>query len=150
MAYFWVENKYITAYLSFIEKVGDFFEKWKTKLNGNNFFKYFLIFAFWTILAKNKYILTYLIRISIKIAQNKYTYWKKVSRRNPAIDKSEIILPDVPCDDTARISTPQPTPPCGFSLTLLPPLLGWWLLYEKFTTRVPRARSYYFDLLLIY
>ena len=62
-----------------------FFEKWKTKSNGYNFFKYSLIFAFSTILAENKYILTYLIRISIKIAQNKYTYWKKVSRRNPVL-----------------------------------------------------------------
>ena len=62
-----------------------FIEKWKTKPNGYNFFKYSLIFAFSTILAENKYILTYLIRISIKIAQNKYTYWKKVSRRNPAV-----------------------------------------------------------------
>ena len=61
----------------------NFFETWKTKSNGNNFSKYSLIFAFSTILAGNKYIFTYLIRISIKIVQNKYTYWKKVSRRNP-------------------------------------------------------------------
>ena len=60
-----------------------FIEKWKTKPNGYNFFKYSLIFAFSTILAENKYIFTYLIRISIKITQNKYTYQKKVSRRNP-------------------------------------------------------------------
>ena len=62
----------------------NFFETWKTKSNGYNFFKYSLIFAFSTILAENKYIFTYLIRISIKMTQNKYTYQKKVSRRNPA------------------------------------------------------------------
>ena len=67
-----------------------FFEKWKTKSNGYNFFKYSLIFAFSTILAENKYILTYLIRISIKIAQNKYTYWKKVSRRNPGSNQPHV------------------------------------------------------------
>ena len=65
------------------ENEPNLFKKWKTKLNGNNFSKYSLIFAFSTILAGNKYIFTYLIRISIKIVQNKYTYWKKVSRRNP-------------------------------------------------------------------
>ena len=67
-------------------------KKWKTKLNGNNFSKYSLIFAFSTILVGNKYIFTYLIRISIKIAPNKYTYWKKVSRRNP-----EIVLRKLCC-----------------------------------------------------
>ena len=53
-------------------------------INCNNFSKYSLIFAFSIILAENKYIFTYLIRISIKMTQNKYTYKKKVSRRNPA------------------------------------------------------------------
>ena len=52
-------------------------------INCNNFSKYSLIFAFSIILAENKYIFTYLIRISIKMTQNKYTYQKKVSRRNP-------------------------------------------------------------------
>ena len=67
------------------ENEPNLFKKWKTKLIGNNFSKYSLIFAILTILAGNKYIFTYLIRISIKIAPNKYTYWKKVLRRNPAM-----------------------------------------------------------------
>ena len=65
-------------------------KKWKTKLNGNNFSKYSLIFAFSTILIGNKYIFTYLIRISIKMTQNKYTYKKKVSRRNPECTDGDI------------------------------------------------------------
>ena len=55
----------------------------ETSSIANNFSKYSLIFAFSIILAENKYIFTYLIRISIKMTQNKYTYQKKVSRRNP-------------------------------------------------------------------
>ena len=50
---------------------------------ANNFSKFYLIFAFSFILAENKYIFTYLIRISMQIAKNKYTYWKKVFRRHP-------------------------------------------------------------------
>ena len=46
---------------------------------ANNFLKYSLIFAFSIILAGNKSIFSYLIRINIKMTQNKYTYWKKVS-----------------------------------------------------------------------
>ena len=65
------------------ENEQNLFKKWKTKLNGNNFSKCSLIFAFSTILAGNKYIFTYLISISIQMSQNKYTYWKNVSRRHP-------------------------------------------------------------------
>ena len=43
------------------------------------------------ILVENKYIFTYLIRISIKMTQNKYTYKKKVSRRNPVIWAPKIV-----------------------------------------------------------
>ena len=48
----------------------------ETSSIANNFSKYSLIFAFSIILAENKYILTYLIRLSMQIVKNKYTYWK--------------------------------------------------------------------------
>ena len=60
-------------------------------INCNNFSKYSLIFAFSIILAENKYIFTYLIRISIKMTQNKYTYQKKVSRRNPGFAEDATL-----------------------------------------------------------
>ena len=63
----------------------------ETSSIANNFSKYSLIFAFSIILAENKYIFTYLIRISIKITQNKYTYQKKVSRRNPDYNKIKLV-----------------------------------------------------------
>ena len=55
----------------------------ETSSIANNFSKYSLIFAFSIILAENKYIFTYLIRLSMQIVKNKYTYWKKVLRRHP-------------------------------------------------------------------
>ena len=71
--------------------------QWTSKI-ANNFSKNFLIFAFSTILAENKYIFTYLIRISMQIVKNKYTYWKKVFRRHPEEDcekeaRNNFILP---------------------------------------------------------